>query len=156
MKKLKCLLLSLIMLSFIAIQLQAQPYRLDGMRGIGHQPEGIKMPVYPTGTDEMMKFIEKSLIYPKDALKNKIEGRVVVQFIVPKDGNIQSIKVVKSLSPSCDKEAVRIVSIMPKWFPGEVDGKVADITYTLPILFRFSKSENTSYDILDCGGLREK
>lgn len=82
MRKLKYLLLFLIMLFFTAIQLQAQAYRLDAMRGIEHPPQVVKMPAYPTGTDEMMKFIEKFLIYPKDALKNKIEGRVIVQFIV--------------------------------------------------------------------------
>lgn len=153
MRKLKYLLLFLVMLFFTAIPLQAQAYRLDVMRGIEHPPKSVKMPAYPTGSDEMMKFIEKFLIYPKDALKKKIEGRVVVQFIVSKKGNIQSIKVVRGLSPSCDKEAVRIISIMPKWSPGEVDGKVADLKYTLPILFSFSKSEETSHISVVCDGL---
>ena len=153
MKRIKYLLFSLIILFLTASHLQAQAYRLDVLKELEHPSKNrgeVKMPVYPTGTDEMKRFIEMFLIYPKDALQNKIEGRVVVRFIVSKEGNINKITVVRGLSPSCDKEAIRVVSIMPKWIPGEINGVAADIEYTLPIRFKFSESDETSISVVIC------
>ena len=153
MKRIKHLSLSLLILFFFASHLQAQAYRLDVLKEMEHPSKNrgeVKMPVYPTGTDEMKRFIEMFLIYPKDAVKNKIEGRVVVRFIVSKEGNINKITVVRGLSPSCDKEAIRVISIMPKWIPGEINKVAADIEYTLPIRFKFSESDETSISAVIC------
>jgi TonB family protein len=94
-----------------------------------------KMPAFPGGTPALLKFINKSLKYPQEALKNKEHGTAVVQFVVSKTGSVESVKIVRSVSRSIDKEAVRVVSNMPKWIPGEEKGKKVAVLYTMPINF---------------------
>jgi TonB family protein len=92
-------------------------------------------PEYPGGYVEMMAFIRHHLRYPKEAAKQKIEGTVQVQFIIDKTGAVDSIKTIKSLSPECDKEAERVVSMFPKWRPGQQHGKPVYVRFVLPIKF---------------------
>lgn len=108
-----------------------------------------QMPYYPRGQKEMMKFISDNLRYPEEAVKEGIEGRVFVKFVVKKDGNISDVEVFRGLDPSCDKEAVRVVKLMPKWVPGIQNGKVADVYYTLPIVFKLPKEEIDAVDIAE-------
>lgn len=93
------------------------------------------MPIFPGGNDEMFKFIDKQLIYPSSAMKNKIEGMVVCNFIVEIDGSISDITVVRSISDELDKEAIRIIKSFPKWIPGKQGGKAVKVKFTLPIKF---------------------
>lgn len=92
------------------------------------------MPKYPGGTEKMFEFIADNLRWPDDDAC--IQGRVVVSFIVEKDGSLTDIKVEKSIDPLFDKEAVRVVKTMPKWEPGMWNGKPARVKYCIPISFR--------------------
>lgn len=98
-----------------------------------------QMPQYPGGDSELMKFISSNLKYPTIAAENGIEGRAVIRFVVTKEGNISEVQVVRSLDPSCDKEAIRVVKMMPKWVPGKQNGRNVPVYYTLPVLFRLQK-----------------
>ena len=93
------------------------------------------MPDFPGGMVACMKFLGENIKYPEEAIKNKKEGRVIVQFIVNKDGSIKDAKVVRSIDPSLDEEALRVVSLMPKWIPGQNQGKAVRVKYTIPVMF---------------------
>jgi TonB family protein len=97
-----------------------------------------ELPSYPGGTAQMFAFISKNLSYPKDAVKAKKEGRVIVQFVIKADGAISDVKVIRQLYPSCDKEAVRVVSLMTRWIPGKDKGKPVSVRFTLPIVFKLN------------------
>jgi TonB family protein len=93
------------------------------------------MPKYPGGPEKMFEFIADNLRWPGDD-DSCIQGRVIVSFIVEKDGSLTDIKVEKSIDPLFDKEAVRVVKSMPKWKPGMYRGKPAIVKYYIPISFR--------------------
>ena len=92
-------------------------------------------PEFPNGNDGLVKYLSENIKYPKDAVKQKIQGRVLVTFVVDTDGSIQDVKVAKAVYPSIDKESVRVVKKMPKWTPGKKDGCPVRVQYTLPIAF---------------------
>lgn len=94
------------------------------------------MPSFPGGMSQMNSFVQKNLRYPEDAKKDGIQGRVILSFIVEKDGSLTDIKVVRSVSPSLDKEAIRIVKSMPKWIPGKQYGTSVRVRHTIPIHFK--------------------
>lgn len=95
------------------------------------------MPEFPGGAQELMEFISKNLEYPEIAQGDMGQGRVIVQFIVDKEGNIIQPKVVRGVDPYLDKEALRIVGLMPKWKPGELDdGTKVAVRFTIPVMFR--------------------
>ena len=96
------------------------------------------LPEYPGGMNELMKFLQQEVKYPKEAQEKGLQGRVIVQFIVKKDGSIIEPKVVKPVDPLLDAEAVRVVSAMPKWNPGKQRGQAVNVRFTLPISFRLS------------------
>ena len=95
-----------------------------------------QMPEYPGGTPAMIEFLQTNIKYPEDAVKQKVEGRVMVQFVVETDGSISDVHVAKQVFPSLDAEAIRVVQVMPKWVPGREKGKVVRVKYNLPIVFR--------------------
>lgn len=95
-----------------------------------------KMPEYPGGMSAMMAFINKNIKYPAEAQKTKAQGRVVIQFIVDTEGNIIEPKVIQSVDPLLDAEAIRLTAIMPKWKPGMQRGQAVNVKYTVPIVFR--------------------
>ena len=94
------------------------------------------MPEFPGGEQAMMEFVAKNVIYPKEAIDKEIDGRVLVSFIVEKDGSINEVKVMKGIGGGCDEEAVRVISAIPKWKPGKQDGKPVRVSYMMPITFR--------------------
>ena len=95
------------------------------------------MPEFPGGPQEMMKFIGTNIKYPVIAQENGIQGRVICQFVVEKDGKVTDIQVVRSSGDaSLDKEAVRVINSMPKWKPGKQRGKPVRVKYTIPVNFR--------------------
>ena len=109
-----------------------------------------EMPQYPGGMAEAMKFLSNNMRYPQTAQQAKIEGRVIVQFVVEKDGSVSNIGILRGVSPDLDAEAVRVVSMMPKWIPGKQRGKAVSVKYTMPIMFRLQspepkKKETASY-----------
>lgn len=95
-----------------------------------------KLPEFPGGMVEFMKWLTKTLRYPAYAKQQKIQGKVVVAFIINKDGTITGQKVVKSVSPELDREALRVLRIMPKWKPGEDHGKPCRTYFSIPINFK--------------------
>ena len=95
-----------------------------------------QMPSFPGGQAALMNYLNSNIKYPVIAEENGIQGRVVVQFVVGKDGHISDVKVAKSVDPSLDKEAVRVVKAMPKWIPGKQNGQAVTVRYTLPVTFR--------------------
>ena len=95
-----------------------------------------EMPQFPGGDVEVMKFIGRTTKYPIPALEAKIEGRVIVQFVVGKDGSISDIEIYKGVNPDLDAEAIRVIGAMPKWIPGKQRGKNVAVKYCLPINFK--------------------
>lgn len=95
-----------------------------------------QMPQFPGGEAELMKYIADHLRYPTMAAENNIQGRVVVQFVVTKTGDIGEVKVVRSRDVDLDKEAVRVVKSLPKFIPGRMNGQPVNVWYTLPINFK--------------------
>ncbi|MEE1322564.1 MAG: TonB family protein, partial [Bacteroidales bacterium] len=92
-------------------------------------------PIFPGGQAEMMKYISKNLIYPQIAKEIGIQGRVIVSFVIEKDGSLTNIKVAKDIGGNCGEEAVRIIKSMPKWTPGKNKGKVVRTQISIPIIF---------------------
>lgn len=95
-----------------------------------------QMPAFPGGVSGLVDFLSQNVHYPDLARVNNIQGRVMVKFVVEKDGLINECKIVKSVDPSLDKEALRVVKSMPKWQPGMKDGKPVRVSYTVPISFK--------------------
>jgi len=95
-----------------------------------------EMPSFPGGIGALMSWLSQNIKYPAIAAENGVQGRVIVQFIVEKDGSITNVKVAKSVDPSLDKEAARVVSTMPKWIPGKKGGSPARVNYTVPVTFK--------------------
>ena len=97
------------------------------------------LPEYPGGIESLMKDLSQKLRYPKEAQEHGIEGRVIVQFIVEKDGSVTNVEVANSVDPQLDAEAVRVIRDMPKWTPGKEKGEAVRCKMTLPIAFHLSK-----------------
>ena len=95
-----------------------------------------QMPAFPGGDAALMKYLSENIKYPKAAEKAGEQGRVVVNFIVEKDGAISNVNVVRSVTPTLDAEAVRVIKAMPKWVPGKQDGQSVRVKYNVPVSFR--------------------
>lgn len=94
------------------------------------------MPEFPGGQAALMQYLAKNIKYPTIAQENGTQGRVIVQFVVNRDGSIVDAKVVRSVDPYLDKEALRVINTMPKWKPGMQRGKPVRVKYTVPVMFR--------------------
>ncbi|GHT31642.1 hypothetical protein FACS189434_01740 [Bacteroidia bacterium] len=99
------------------------------------------MPQFPGGQEALYKFIAQNLRYPFYAAKNGIQGRVMLRFIVQKDGSITNIKVISSPDESLSNEAVRVIMAMPNWIPGKLNGEPVDVYFTLPINYILQTTE---------------
>lgn len=95
-----------------------------------------QQPEFPGGTSALMKFLGDNIKYPVIAQENGIQGRVITNFVVERDGSISDVQVVRGQDPSLDKEAVRVIKTMPKWKPGQQRGKAVRVRFTLPVVFR--------------------
>ena len=96
-------------------------------------------PSFIGGKSAMMEFLSESIRYPHVDIEQGMEGRVICTFVVEKDGSITDISVIRGISPSIDKEAVRVIRAMPKWKPGFQNGNTVRVKFTLPIVFKLSK-----------------
>lgn len=94
------------------------------------------MPQFPGGQTAMLKYLMENIKYPKQAMKEGIQGRVTVSFIVEKDGRVSNVRLLRSVQPSLDKEAIRVVKSMPKWTPGKHNGKPVRVRFNLPVMFK--------------------
>jgi tonB family C-terminal domain len=97
-----------------------------------------QMPIFPGGDAALMKYLSENVKYPALAIKAQEQGRVVVSFTVEKDGAISDVKVARSVTPSLDAEAVRVVKAMPKWTPGKQDGQPVRVRYNVPVSFKLN------------------
>lgn len=95
-----------------------------------------EQPEYPGGQEAMMKFLSDSIVYPDEAKAKGIQGRVICNFVVMKDGSIDDVNVVRGVDPLLDAEAVRVLKSMPAWKPGKQRGQAVNVRYTLPLEFR--------------------
>ena len=95
-----------------------------------------QMPSFPGGPSALMQYLSSNIKYPVVAEENGVQGRVVCTFVVERDGSITDVRVIKSVDPSLDKEAVRVVKSMPKWIPGKQNGSAVRVKYTVPVTFR--------------------
>jgi TonB family protein len=93
------------------------------------------MPEFPGGKKALNAFLSKNVKYPRKALQNEIQGKVYVRFLVKQDGTVDSAQVVEGLCPECDAEALRLISILPKWSPARVNGRIVPMTILLPVRF---------------------
>jgi protein TonB len=96
-------------------------------------------PLFPGGDKALMKWLNDNLVYPTIAAERGIEGQVVLRFVVGPEGYVGQIEILRSLDPSCDAEAIRVVKKMPKWIPGKQSGSAVYVWYNLPIRFRLQR-----------------
>ncbi len=95
-----------------------------------------EQPEYPGGNAAMMQFLSDNIRYPVIAQENGIQGRVICNFVVERDGSITDVQVVRGVDPSLDREAVRVIQQMPRWKPGKQRGQAVRVRFTLPVVFR--------------------
>lgn len=95
-----------------------------------------EMPSFPGGQAALMSFLSSNIKYPVIAQENGVQGRVIVGFVVERDGSITDVKVMRSVDPSLDREAQRVVRAMPRWKPGKQNGSAVRVKYTVPVVFR--------------------
>ena len=95
-----------------------------------------QMPSFPGGDKALLEYLSNNIKYPVVAQENGVQGRVVVSFVVEKDGSITDVKVVRSVDPSLDKEAARVVKSMPRWIPGKQNGSAVRVKYNVPVSFK--------------------
>ena len=95
-----------------------------------------EMPSFPGGQGALMSFLNSNIKYPVVAQENGVQGRVIVGFVVERDGSITDVKIMRSVDPSLDREAQRVVKSMPKWKPGKQNGSAVRVKYTVPVVFR--------------------
>ena len=94
------------------------------------------MPTFPGGQQALFEWLSKNIKYPVVAEENGVQGRVIVTFVVERNGSITDVQVAKSVDPSLDKEAVRVVKAMPHWIPGKQNGSAVRVKFTVPVTFR--------------------
>ena len=94
------------------------------------------MPSFPGGQSALMQYLNSNIKYPVVAQENGVQGRVVVSFVVEKDGSITDVRVVRSVDPSLDREATRVVKSMPHWIPGKQNGSAVRVKYNVPVSFK--------------------
>ena len=112
------------------VEVEPEPEEEEIFMVVEDQPE------FPGGTAALLEYLRKNIKYPAICRENNIQGRVLVTFIVNKDGAIVEPEVVKSVNPSLDKEALRVISTMPNWKPGSQRGKPVRVKYTVPVAFK--------------------
>lgn len=95
-----------------------------------------QMPEFPGGESSLIKFIQSNLVYPVSSKSKGIQGKVIIRFCVTSIGNIEKAEVVRGLDPECNKEALRVINLLPTWTPGKQDGKNIRVYYTIPIQFK--------------------
>ena len=98
------------------------------------------LPQFPGGDIELYQYIANNIKYPSVATQEKVEGRVIVQFIIDSEGRVVSPKILRGLTPECDAEVLRVVGLMPRWKPAEQDGVAVECDFVLPVIFKINES----------------
>jgi protein TonB len=97
--------------------------------------KGEQMPEFPGGEEAFSAYLDKTLVYPKEAKKKNIQGKVWITFLIDREGNIYNVEIIEGIGGGCDEEAVRVIKNMPKWKPGTQDGKPVIVKFRFPINF---------------------
>ena len=95
-----------------------------------------EMPEFPGGMEKLIQFIADSIHLPKCVTEGNVEGRSIVEFVVNKDGTLSDFKIAVPLHKECDVEAIRVLTLMPRWKPGKEDGELVRVRYVIPVRFR--------------------
>ena len=114
-----------------------------------------EMPQFPGGPSALFEYIAQNIKYPVVAEENGVQGRVIVSFVVERDGTITDVRVIKSVDPSLDKEAQRVVKSMPYWIPGKQNGSPVRVKYTVPVTFKLQETTKSNYAWFVFGTQRE-
>ena len=122
-----------LMFFFTAVSAQEKKEYKPTAEGVFYEVE--VMPEFPGGFTALQEFLVKNIQYPEQAKKEGITGKVFVQFIIDESGKVTDPKVLKSVNPLLDAEAVRVIGAMPDWTPGTVKGEKVKVAFTLPIMF---------------------
>ena len=133
MKTIELMLTVVLVFFFTAISAQENKEYKPNAEGVYYEVE--VMPEFPGGFTALQEFLVKNIQYPEKAKKEGITGKVFVQFIIDETGKVTDPKVLKSVHPLLDAEAVRVIGAMPDWTPGTVKGKKVKVAFTLPIMF---------------------
>lgn len=112
----------------------------------GDSPDEV-MPRFPGGEKALLNYLGKNIRYPSEALEKQIEGKVIIGFYINEKGKIMDPKIVQSLDPKCDKEAIRVIKRMPKWEPGMKNGRPVNTFYTVPITFSLGEHKKAPKDL---------
>ena len=124
------------------VKKKASPQKVRNKKGDGEKIDGEiyenveQMPAFPGGQEAFFNYICKNVKYPPIAEKNGIQGRVIVTFVITKEGKVTNPKIVKSVNPSLDKETLRLIRTLPDWAPGRKNGQAVNVKYTVPVTFR--------------------
>lgn len=125
---------------FVIIVLLVLPFVSFSQTTTTEEPPALlvaeEMPVYPGGDDAMRQFLVSNIIYPQIAKENNIQGKIFVEFIIEKTGEVTNVKVIRGVDPLLDDEAVRVVKLFPKWKPGKQEGKLVRVRFIVPIIFK--------------------
>ncbi len=111
-----------------------------------------QMPQFPGGPTALLEYLSKNVNYPENAHKNGVQGRVIASFFVEKDGRISHARVVRSVDPSLDSEALRVIHSMPNWVPGRQNGEPVRVKYTIPITFKLDAAAPAEDYVLEIDG----
>ena len=130
-----------------SIRVKLKYWDIDGNEMKPEEALTEKMPEFPKGEKALMEFILKNLKYPLSASANKVQGKVVVKFIVDESGIVRDAEVIKSIHPALDAEALRVVNLMPVWKPGISEGQPVSAFFTMPVVFRLTEAKNENYPV---------
>jgi TonB family protein len=140
------LLIAAILLLVIGINAKTSPLGGENANSIAENDTILavvdKEPEFPGGNAARIEFIQQNIKYPEDAQRNKLEGKVNIQFVVSSIGQIIQAKVVKKLSPSLDEEALRVINSFPRWIPGELNGKKVPVYRVMQVVFKYVPVDN--------------
>jgi periplasmic protein TonB len=125
--------LVLLTLAFFSQNVSGQKSK-KGMKDGAYQKVDV-MPVFPGGDEALLKYVADSTHYPKEAKEKGIQGKVIARFVVKKDGSVSDVSILKGVNPLLDNEAIRVVKTLPKFTPGELNGKKVPVWFMIPITY---------------------
>ncbi len=107
------------------------------------------MPEYHGGMDALVKYLSENIVYPVSAKENDIEGKSIIKFVIDQDGSVIDAEIAKGFNDDCDAEALRVVSTMPNWKPGQKDGKNVKVSFSLPIAFKLNPEDKEVFTVVE-------
>jgi TonB family protein len=107
------------------------------------------MPEFPGGMDSLMGYLASNIAYPDEAKENNINGKVIVGFVIDKDGSVTGVNVKKGIGYGCDEEAKRVIGAMPNWTPGSHQGEAVKVSYMIPITFALDDTKEEPFTVVD-------